>query len=279
MSMYTIEDLHYLMIRLRRPEDGCPWDLKQDYVSILPSTIEEVYELVAAIENRDFANLKEELGDLLFQVVFYSQLAEEEQRFGLVDVVDGLVEKLLRRHPHVFPDGTLQSHRDKSLKVDESSIKQNWEKIKETERGDKGLPGLMADIPQALPAMMRAQKLQKRAAKVGFDWTQTSAVLEKLKEEVAELEHAIEVREANNIDNTGNVEEEFGDLLFSCVNLARHLNLDPERSLRQANAKFQQRIQFIEKKLEGDGKGFSDLSEQELDQLWLQAKANLVSEG
>ena len=270
--MHTIENLRELMARLRRPADGCPWDLKQNYRSIVPSTIEEVYELVAAIENQDFDNLKEELGDLLFQVVFYARLAEEEQRFDLCQVIDGLVEKLLRRHPHVFPDGTLQSCRDKNVSVPEAAIKQNWEKIKEKERGQKGLPRLMDDIPVALPAMTRAVKLQKRAAKVGFDWNELSAVVDKVKEELAELEDAIAKKSVTHI------EDELGDLFFTCVSLSRHLAIDPEQSLRRASSKFQHRMQYIEAEINKTNNSFSDFTEEELDLFWEQAKAHLARE-
>ncbi|HHX82661.1 MAG TPA: nucleoside triphosphate pyrophosphohydrolase, partial [Pseudomonadaceae bacterium] len=165
---HTIDDLLQLMARLRDPQTGCPWDIRQDFASLVPFTVEEVYEVVDTIERGDYDHLGEELGDLLFQVVFYAQVAEEEGRFDFSTVVDGIVRKLLARHPHVFPDGTLASHRA-TAEADERQVKDQWEAIKAVERQSKGRSGLLADIPAALPALVRAQKIQKRAARVGFD--------------------------------------------------------------------------------------------------------------
>lgn len=262
---YNVADLLRLMARLRDPKTGCPWDLKQSYRSITGSTIEEAYEVVDAIEQGDLDHLQEELGDLLFQVIFYSQLATEDARFSFLDVVDQLTAKLIRRHPHVFPDGTLESVNQYSGR-DEKRIKENWESLKQEERAAKGKSGVLHDVPVALPALSRAEKLQKRAARVGFDWRGPDQVVAKVKEEVEELERALQ---------EGNVEqqaEELGDLLFSAVNLARHLKLDPEAILRSSNNKFVRRFEFIEN-------GFSDraLSMTQADQtlmeaLWQEAK-------
>ncbi len=238
-SPYSLEDLVYLMQRLREPETGCPWDLKQNYQSITSSTIEEAYEVVDAIEQGDLDHLKEELGDLLFQVIFYSQLADEEKRFSFHDVVHVITEKLLRRHPHVFPDGTLQSRRQPGEELDDSHIKASWENIKQSERSAKGAPGIFDDVPKALPALTRAAKLQKRAAKLGFDWTATDQVLDKIEEELTELSEAFDAGSEED------VAEELGDLMFTCVNLARHLGRDPDSLLRAANQKFESRFTHV----------------------------------
>tara|TARA_B110000879_G_scaffold212947_1_gene312131 strand:+ start:10670 stop:11500 length:831 start_codon:yes stop_codon:yes gene_type:complete len=266
---YTIDNLRYLMKRLRNPETGCPWDLKQTYKTIAPHTLEEVYEVIDTIERNDLSHLGEELGDLLFQVIFYSQLGSEEQIFDFDSVVHGIVEKLVRRHPHVFPLGTLQSERDVNADgaAEEVRIKQVWEQIKKQEREDKGERGTLDDIPMAMPALSRAQKLQKRAATTGFDWDNRRDVLNKVKEEIAELEVEIEA------DNSRAMEEELGDLLFSCVNLARHLSIDPERAMRSANNKFQRRFEAMEL-LASKNKpsALSAMSVDEMELLWTQVK-------
>jgi len=266
---YTIDDLRYLMQRLRDPETGCPWDLKQTYKTIAPHTLEEVYEVIDTIERSDLSHLGEELGDLLFQVIFYSQLGAEEQIFDFDSVVHGIVEKLVRRHPHVFPLGTLQSVRDSNTdgEAEEQRIKKVWEQIKKQERAEKGERGTLDDIPMAMPALSRACKLQKRAATTGFDWDNSKDVLNKVKEEIVELEAEMQA------DNKMAMEEELGDLLFSCVNLARHLSIDPERAMRSANNKFQRRFQAMEK-LAGEKQPsiLSDMSVEEMELLWTQVK-------
>lgn len=266
---YTIEDLRFLMKRLRDPETGCPWDLKQSYQTIAPYTLEEVYEVIDCIERNDLGHLGEELGDLLFQVIFYSQLGAEERMFDFDSIVHGIVEKLVRRHPHVFPQGTLESKREQSGQVDEEAkIKQTWEQIKKQEREDKGDRRTLDDIPLAMPALSRAYKLQKRAATTGFDWSNVSDVMGKVREEIDELGTEIEV------GNNHAIEEEFGDLMFSCVNLARHLGIDPERAMRSANRKFQHRFEAMEELAsQGGCQTLSEMTTDEMEQLWTRVKS------
>lgn len=266
MTKYTIDDLLYLMSRLRDPATGCPWDIKQDYLSITPSTIEEAYEVVDAIECKDYDHLREELGDLLFQVVFYAQFGREDERFDFHDVVHGITSKLLRRHPHVFPDGTLSSQRDPEAPLNDEQINANWEAIKREERGEKGSKKTLDDIPRSLPGLTRAIKLQKRASQAGFDWSSLPPVLDKLQEEIEELKDAVAAAEPSAIA------QEFGDILFTCVNIARHLKVEPEQSLRSANHKFEQRFGFVEAELQRENMLFTEASEAELDRLWEAAK-------
>ena len=263
VNKYSIHDLIYLMKRLRDPVTGCPWDLKQNYQSIAGHTLEEVYEVVDAIERDDLEHLSEELGDLLFQIIFYSQLGKEQGRFDFVQITSKITEKLLRRHPHVFPDGTLESVRDTDT-VEVGDIKQVWESLKKQERTQKGEIKVLDDIPLAIPALSRATKLQKRAASVGFDWPTTAGVIEKVKEEIDELEAEI------SIGNSAAITEELGDLLFSCVNLARHLEVNPETAMRAANAKFKRRFDKVET-LAG-GAEIQNLSASDLELLWDKVK-------
>lgn len=263
---YSLQDLLYLMQRLRKPESGCPWDLKQDYRSIVPSTVEEVYEVVDCIERGDFAHLEEELGDLLFQVVFYAQLGDEDEYFDFHSIVHVLTEKLLRRHPHVFPGGQLESERELGEPSTEA-VNAQWEAIKQSEREGKGRQGLLADVPLGLPTLTRAQKLQKRAAKVGFDWPDTASAFAKLKEEVDELEQALIQ------GNETEIAEELGDLMFSCVNIARKQKQDADQCLREASRKFTQRIAAVEAALERDGLQWQDCDDATLDRYWQQVKA------
>ncbi|CAD5376356.1 nucleoside triphosphate pyrophosphohydrolase [Pseudomonas sp. OF001] len=269
MDMYRLDDLLHLMARLRDPQYGCPWDLKQDYASIVPHTLEEAYEVADAIERGDFAHLPGELGDLLFQVIYYSQLGREEGRFDFARVVDGITRKLIRRHPHVFPDGDLYGAPDLP-RLAEAAIRQRWEEIKAEERAEQvAAPeqlSLLDDIPQALPALSRAAKLQKRAAQVGFDWPAPLPVLDKLQEELDE------VLEAMAEGDQAHIAEEVGDLLFVAVNLARHLKVEPEAALRAANRKFERRFRFIEQALRAAGKAMDDCPLEELDALWGEAK-------
>ena len=267
--MYQLADLLHLMARLRDPQHGCPWDLQQDYASIVPHTLEEAYEVADAIERRDFAHLPGELGDLLFQVVYYSQLAREEGRFDFATVVDAITRKLVRRHPHVFPDGDLYGSPELP-RLDEAAIKQRWEQIKAEERAEQAAApeqlSLLDDVPHALPALSRAAKLQKRAAGVGFDWPEALPVVDKLHEELNE------VLEAMSENDPQAIAEEIGDLLFVVVNLARHLKVDPENALRAANGKFERRFRFIEQALRDAGRSPKSCDLEELDALWDAAK-------
>ncbi len=267
--MYQLDDLLHLMARLRDPLHGCPWDLKQSYATIVPHTLEEAYEVADAIERGDFDHLPGELGDLLFQVVYYSQLAREEGRFEFAHVVDGITRKLLRRHPHVFPDGDLYGAVEVA-KLDEVAVKQRWEAIKAEERAEQAaVPeqlSLLDDVPTGMPSLSRAIKLQKRAAQVGFDWPDALPVVDKVREELDEVLEAMSENDADAIS------EEIGDLLFVVSNLARHLSVDPETALRAANAKFERRFRFIEQALREAGRAMQDCTLDDLDALWGEAK-------
>ena len=265
---YDLDDLVYLMRRLRDPDTGCPWDLKQNYASIVPSTLEEAYEVADAIERGDLDALKEELGDYLFQAIFYSQLASEEDQFDIYTVIDGLVSKLIRRHPHVFPDGTLESKVEADTTVEDDQVNRQWEEIKQEERAEKGLGGIFDDIPITFPALPYAQKTQKRAAKLRFDWSSIAPIYEKLNEEI------IELKQAQETGNKQRIEDELGDLLFTCVNLSRHYKIDAESALRRATNKFQSRFLNVQKlaKERYAKDAFEDLSEEQLDMLWREAK-------
>ncbi len=269
--MKSLENLLYLMTRLRDPQSGCPWDLQQDFKSIVPHTLEECYELADTIEREDFSHLREELGDVLFQVVFYCQLGQEQELFGFDQVAQTLVDKLVRRHPHVFPDGTLRG-KVADASPSEATIVENWERIKQREREEKARPGLLADIPLALPALTRARKLQKRASRVGFDWSGAAAVMDKVREETDELQEDIER------GNPRGIEEELGDLLFSVVNLARHLKVDPETALRQANRKFERRFSSMEAELAAASRSFDGLTEEQMNRLWEAAKGRTAGD-
>jgi ATP diphosphatase len=262
-SVHRVSDLLHIMKRLRDPATGCPWDLAQGFETIVPSTLEECYELAAAIEARDYAHVKDELGDVLFQVVFYAQLGAEAGHFTFDDVVQTLVEKLLRRHPHVFGDGGIDGEGEA---IPAEAVKGQWEAIKAAERAERAQHGVLDDVPVALPALPRAQKLQKRAARVGFDWDDSAPVLEKLDEELAEL------REALAGGDPVAVEEELGDLLFTAVNLARHQRLDAESCLRRASARFERRFRLMEKQSAELGRQLDDCDSAELEALWENAK-------
>jgi len=267
-STYDINDLIYLMQRLRDPQDGCPWDLEQSYQTIVPSTIEEAYEVADAIEQGDIASLREELGDLLFQTVFYSQLAAEEARFTLPEVISDLVEKLVRRHPHVFPDGTLQSRKGDNLDSS-GAVLQQWEDIKSEERTEKGHTSVLDDVPRGFPALLRAQKLQKRAARAGFDWSEASGVFDKLEEEIGEVKQAVL---SGSKEQT---EEELGDLLFTCVNLVRKMGHDSETALRGSSLKFEQRFRLMES--EAGAEKLKTLNSEQMEDLWEHAKKLLAT--
>jgi MazG family protein len=262
---YTLADLLAVMARLRDKNSGCPWDVEQSFSSIAPYTIEEAYEVADAIAREDLDALKDELGDLLLQVVYHAQMASEIGRFGFADVSDGITRKMIRRHPHVFAD----ANRDAFLNSG------TWERIKAEEKAERGgaaASSRLDDVPLAFPSLTRAVKLQKRAAEVGFDWPNLAPVLAKAEEEIAELKAAIAERESEP-DRAGRVAEEFGDLLFVMANIARHLGVDPEASLRGANAKFARRFRSIEEALAKDGRKPEESTLEEMDQLWDEAKA------
>ncbi len=267
--MYQLDDLLHLMARLRDPQSGCPWDLKQTYASIVPYTLEEAYEVADAIERADFEHLPGELGDLLFQVVYYSQLGREEGLFDFAQVVDGITAKLIRRHPHVFP-GWRSVWLAGCARLGEAAIKQRWEQIKAEERAERAAEpqqlSLLDDVPQALPALNRAGKLQKRAAQVGFDWPDALPVVDKVREE---LDEVLEAMASGDAAAQG---EELGDLLFAVCNLARHLKVDPEQALRAANHKFERRFRHIEQALRDAQQDFAACSLEQLDALWGEAK-------
>ena len=261
----TLPDLLAVMAALRAPDSGCPWDLEQTFATIAPYTIEEAYEVADAIARDDIGHLKDELGDLLFQVVYHSRMAEEQKAFAFDDVVDAVTVKMIRRHPHVF--GSPQERAA-------GAAPGFWDRAKEAERRANGnATGVLDDVPSALPALTRAVKLQNKAAKVGFDWPSIAPVLAKLKEELTELEEAIGgVRPSGSDTASDAVAEEFGDLLFVIANLARHLKLDPEDALRAANEKFIRRFRYIEQRLAEDGRKPADSNLAEMDMLWDEAK-------
>jgi nucleoside triphosphate diphosphatase len=264
-----IRRLNEIMAALRTPETGCPWDLEQTFATIVPYTLEEAYEVADAVERGDVADLRDELGDLLLQVVFHARMAEEEGRFDFGDVVDAITRKLIRRHPHVFGEA-------RDLSSDE--VKALWGRIKADEKRERaaarraaGMPaepesGALAGVPLALPALTRALKLQQKAGKVGFDWNDPRAVLAKLREEIDEVEAELDANDAERVAG------EVGDLLFAVTNLARHLNVDPEAALRGASAKFERRFAHIESRLGEAGRAPTDATLDEMEALWSEAK-------
>ena len=253
----TIDDLQRVMARLRDPERGCPWDLEQTFDTIVPHTIEEAHEVADAIARRDDSALVDELGDLLFQIVFYARMGEEAGRFRLGDVIAAIVAKMIRRHPHVFGDSTVADARAQT---------RAWESLKATERPAGG--SAMDAVPKGLAPTVRARKLQRRAANVGFDWDSAREVLPKLREEVGELDRAL--REAVGREK---VEEELGDLLFTCINAARHLEVDADEALRRTNLKFERRFRRMESAAEAEGKRLGDCARDELERYWRKTKA------
>lgn len=260
--IHPIDQLIAIMARLRDPEDGCPWDLEQTFRTILPYTLEEAYEVAEAIEREDMAALRDELGDLLLQVVFHARMAEEGGHFAFADVVEAICDKLIRRHPHVF--GTVEL-------ADSAAILTHWEQIKAAERAgsEAGEPsGILAGVARTLPALVRAEKLQHRAARVGFDWDEVSSVFDKVEEELAECRATL----AEHSDPTERVHE-IGDLLFSCVNLARHMGVDAEQALRAANQRFEQRFAQVERGLRDQGLEPSLETREEMERQWTLAKA------
>ena len=256
-----IDRLLAIMARLRDPQRGCPWDREQTWSSIVPHTIEEAYEIADAVERGDADHVRDELGDLLFQVVFQSRIAEEQGLFRFDDVVDAISEKLERRHPHVFGDATIGSAADQTVA---------WEGHKAAERRAKGgAAGALDGVTLGLPALARAAKLGRRAAQVGFDWPDVSGVLDKVREEMDEL------RQAAATGESAHIREEVGDLLFSVAQLARHLDIDPEGALRDAGGKFERRFRHVEAGLAVEGRTAADASMAELEALWARAKREI----
>ncbi len=256
-----------IMAALRTPGSGCPWDLEQDFASIAPYTIEEAYEVADAVARGDLVDLKDELGDLLLQVVFHARMAEEQSAFDFGAVVEAITTKLVRRHPHVFGE---------ARGLPREAVEGLWHRIKEEEKAERAAAhgntppehkGALAGVPAALPALTRALKLQQKASRVGFDWNDPAAVLAKIHEETGEVAQAIAA------GNTDEAASEVGDLLFVVVNLARHLDADPERALRETNLKFERRFSFIERALADQGKTPEQVSLAEMDALWNAAKA------
>jgi ATP diphosphatase len=267
-----IERLIEIMAALRTPGTGCPWDLEQNFASIAPYTVEEAYEVADAIARGDLVDLKDELGDLLLQVVFHAQMAREQGSFAFPDVVEAITTKLIRRHPHVFGD---------AQDLSPAEVKALWGQIKAQEKADKararaeaGLPeqadakGVLAGVPTTLPSLTRAWKLQAKASTIGFDWNDARLVLDKIREETAEIDEAL----ADG--DKAAIKEEIGDLLFVVANLARHVDADPEACLTAANAKFERRFAGIEAALENEGRTASDATLAELEALWQQVKRN-----
>ena len=254
----SMDRLLRIMARLRDRDGGCPWDLQQSFATIAPHTLEEAYEVVEAIEAGDKPALKDELGDLLFQVVFYAQMATEEGSFDFEQVAEAICEKMERRHPHVF--GTAE------MTDSENHIKL-WEEQKAAERAEKAATGVLDGVSVALPALPRAVKLQKRAARVGFDWPDVGQVFDKLTEEIGELR-----AELNDTPDQDRIAEEMGDILFVCANLARKLGVDPETALRGCNQKFERRFRHIETGLAGQGRRPDQASLDEMEALWVEAK-------
>lgn len=268
-----IQNLIAIMVALRTPETGCPWDLEQSFETIAPYTIEEAYEVIDAIERGDMVDLKDELGDLLLQVVFHARIAEEAQLFAFPDVVEAITKKLIRRHPHVF--GDMSAHSPKQVKT-------LWDDIKAQEQADRRAArkaagyvdsepstSVLAGVPEALPALTRAEKIQSKASKVGFDWNDPLVVLDKIEEETVEIKDAIAS------GSKAEITEEIGDLLFAVVNLARHLKVDPEQALRLANNKFTKRFNYIEADLEAKNKPIKNATLDEMEALWQEAKGKV----
>jgi len=256
----SVSRIRAVMETLRHPEHGCLWDLQQDHASIAPYVLEEAYELYQALLDGNDQEIRDELGDLLLQVVFHAQMARERGAFDLDDVAKAISDKMERRHPHVFGDA--KGH----------DIRGNWEDIKAEERAGKQHQSILDDVPLALPALLRALKLQKRAARVGFDWDDINLVLDKLHEELGEL------AEARHQKDQANIEEEFGDMLFVMANIGRHLNIDPEQSLRAANQKFENRFRYMEASCGHDHEAMKSMGLHELESLWEEAKNKIKSD-
>jgi nucleoside triphosphate diphosphatase len=263
MTRADISTLLSIMARLRDPDGGCPWDVEQTFQTIAPYTIEEAYEVAGAIEDKDWPALKEELGDLLLQVVYHARMAQERGLFDFADVVGAICDKMIARHPHVFADGAAVETAEKQTVA--------WEEHKRRERAAKQKAGLLDDVTRALPALLRAEKLQKRMASVGFDWDSPERVLDKIAEEAGEI---VEAR--NTGASRDEIAGEIGDLLFVVANLARHLKVDPEAALRSTNAKVVSRFKWIEAALAAEGRTASGATLEEMEELWQQAKTKAI---
>ena len=265
---HPLDNLLTLMARLRDPERGCPWDIKQTFATIAPHTLEEACEVVEAIEQEDYDNLREELGDLLLQVVFHAQMASEAGYFDFTDVSQELLSKLIRRHPHVFPNGRLEledGFAPSALSAEQVLVK--WDEIKASEKKAKGHNGsaMPDNLPKVLPTLQRAEKIQVAAARVGFDWPNAEPVFDKIYEELDEVRAARE-------ESQERVAEEIGDLLFACVNLARHLGVDSDMALRKASHKFAERFKKMEARATDNDQQFTQLTLDEMEAYWQQCK-------
>ncbi len=262
--MQSIQRLIEIMRALRDPVSGCPWDLEQDFQSLIPYTIEEAYEVADAIERHNMVDIKSELGDLLFQVVFYSQLAEEQKSFDFNEVVQSICDKLTFRHPHVFSDAKVASAKEQT---------KEWEKLKQIEReaksGEDTNLSYLDDVSRTLPSLMRAEKIQKRAAREGFDWPDIKGVIDKVHEELQEVQYELEADK----QEYARLEDEIGDLFFSCINLSRHAGVDAEQSLRKANLKFERRFRELEKKVKAKNLPMKEMNSNELENLWKSVKS------
>lgn len=269
--MEGIKTLLDIMQRLRDPRDGCPWDREQNFHTIAPYTVEEAYEVADAIERNDMEDLREELGDLLFQVVFHAQMAQEKGFFDFNSVLGGINEKMIRRHPHVFANVSIESAAEQTVA---------WENHKEQERKSKGKHHSALDgVAKSLPAITRAAKLQRRAAKLGFDWDSVNPIFDKLEEETLELKQELTqetiretVQDSRSVKHYERIEDEVGDILFTVVNIARHLEVDPELAIRRANNKFERRFRKLEKDIHKAGEKISELSIEQLEDYWTKAK-------
>lgn len=262
--MQSMQQLLDIMQALRDPESGCPWDLQQDFQSLIPYTIEEAYEVADAIERNDLNDIKSELGDLLFQIIFYSQLATEQSAFDFNDVAQAISDKLTRRHPHVFSDAKITNAEEQT---------KEWEKLKQQERKAKAEDSLSSlshldDVSRTLPSLMRAEKLQKRAAREGFDWPNVKGVMAKVYEELEEVQQEIDAKKQKH----EKLEDEIGDLFFSCINLSRHVGVDAEHSLRKANLKFERRFRALENAASNKGLRVNQMNVDELEDLWQEVK-------
>lgn len=263
--MQSIEKLIEIMQSLRDPDNGCPWDLEQDFQSLIPYTIEEAYEVADAIEQNNLEDIKAELGDLLFQIVFYSQLGKEQSAFDFNDVAKAISEKLIRRHPHVFSNAKVKNSEEQT---------KEWEKIKQQERERKSVKdatefSILDDVSRALPSLMRSEKLQKRAAREGFDWPNIQDVMLKVNEELSEVQQELDA----DVQDKEKIEGEIGDLFFSCINLSRHAGLDAEQCVRKANLKFERRFRELEKTANNKGMQVNEMNTDDLEKLWQEVKS------